>query len=1711
MHTKDPMVRSSALGGLAGSLLLFLLTAALGGCPERDARDVNRRTVEKCQQETCACVFNDECPGELQCVNGACVAGGGVDVIDDVVEDTSPADTVVGDTGVPVDTTGDTEGDTAQDTTDTSQDIGATGTAGFGEFCEHNTDCASGWCVDSPSGGYCSHTCLEGCPSDWVCKTVSGFIDPIELCAQDENRLCGACEVDDQCGAAGSNRCLDIGGGRFCGRDCETSPCPSGYDCTELELDGVSTQQCVPANGTCDCTPVNAGLVKTCTATNAFGTCVGSAVCDPDQGFVDCTARTPGEEICNGVDDDCDGQTDEGQAPTACERSNDFGTCTGTETCQGSAGRVCTALEPSAEACNGADDDCDSETDEDFVDEDGVYYTVEHCGACGQSCAEKFDHAAEVACDLSGESPACKLVSCEPGYILFNDATCISENATLCNPCGDDDECFGEGSRCLSPSPTDPRTFCGRDCSGGSGFTTECPASYACVDDGGGPAQCLPVTGSCDCTEANAGQVKACARQNDVGTCFGQETCDPATGWGNCSAPEPSEEVCNGVDDDCDGFLDEDQEVGAACDNANDFGTCTGVTLCAGSAGIVCTAATPAAEVCDGIDNDCDGETDEGFATLVGGALKYGVSAEHCGACNYACPAVDHGEVACDPVPAVPRCTVIACEEGYYPHLGAACLAVPSANQCAPCSGASDCQGPGDLCVDEASAETAFCARDCAAGAIYDTAAAPCTGTLGEQGCCPDGATCQDGGNGARVCRPDSGSCRCVEDGAVTTCTDDNGFGTCVGTQVCELDGPSPGLSACTAPTPTAEVCDGSDNDCDGLYDAADDSLDLSTTPTGNAACDNGPGCVGSWSCVAGGWQCSAATPSDEICDGHDNDCDGVVDNGFRDAASGLYLSVDHCGGCGLDCDAIVAQNAGTTCGLLGGAPTCLATACADGFYPFDGGRACLALPDNLCQACSVDADCLVPSSRCVDTGSESFCARSCAGDSPYGTGCPTGYTCAAGPGGTSLCQPEGGSCQCGPDTVGVARACPVGACTGLQTCEADGGAYAFTDCSAVGLIPEVCDGADNDCNGQTDEGFLVGGVYPTDENCGVCGNNCLLRWSAAVDHAVGACSGGASPACVITSCTTEQEGGQTYEWVNVNGLSGDGCECRRLQGNTGSDLPDVDFGGVPTPQTVYADANCDGVDGVIGDALFVSAGNPQAGDGSLVNPYRTIGQALSAFAGSGKDYILVAGGDYEENLQLTAGVALHGGYAPDFRSRNIVTFPTRIVGQEPDFLGSSVVPGAVYASGITTATIVSGFVIRGYDVGTRPIAASATGFNSYGLYLHDCDDSLVIANCEIVGGVGGDGASGAPGGNGFGAASPGGDALTGGDGQNVEQSAGNCTATGACPGGAQRAGGAAGTNPQCSGANGIAGGAATCPTYEEASWTPPVPGKDGAPGYAWTRDVGTTAGTCNGHLTEAGFPDEIKQLQGYSGAAGGDGDLGLQGAGCADSDGAWVAGDWTNAPGATGQAGDPGARGGAGAPSGGVATAPAEDMPADVGAATDVAYKLGASGGGAGAGGCGGTGGTGGGSGGASIAVLVAFSGPSAVTAPPTIRDCVVARSKGGDGGIGGYGGSGGAGGPGGRGGDSRNFWVGFRAGDGGRGGFGGEGGGGGGGCGGASFGVAVYGGQAGWSNQVTATVAFEGPPGSTGGQGGAAGPSGQASGAAAGVSGASANVHAE
>ncbi len=108
------------------------------------------------------------------------------------------------------------------------------------------------------------------------------------------------------------------------------------------------------------------------------------------------------------------------------------------------------------------------------------------------------------------------------------------------------------------------------------------------------------------------------------------------------------------------------------------------------------------------------------------------------------------------------------------------------------------------------------------------------------------------------------------------------------------------------------ETCDGKDNDCDGVVD---DGVPAVATPcdTGLMGVCNG----GQQRCEDGTLRCAPnQTASAELCDGLDNDCDGQLDEDFD-----LTRDSNHCGACGTRCDA------GTSCA----SSRCAESACADG------------------------------------------------------------------------------------------------------------------------------------------------------------------------------------------------------------------------------------------------------------------------------------------------------------------------------------------------------------------------------------------------------------------------------------------------------------------------------------------------------------------------------------------------------------------------------------------------------------------------------------------------------------------------------------------------------------------------------------------------------------------------------------------------------------
>ncbi len=139
-----------------------------------------------------------------------------------------------------------------------------------------------------------------------------------------------------------------------------------------------------------------------------------------------------------------------------------------------------------------------------------------------------------------------------------------------------------------------------------------------------------------------------CAVGEGACSVSGSQVCTPDGSGTECAgaAGQASAEVCNGLDDDCDGETDEDSPVGEACTLGAGSCLATGVFVCGEGGAVLCDAELPEGETetCNGIDDDCDGDVDEdgacGVACLPGST----------GPCivNGAAFGCEHGSRSCD-------------------------------------------------------------------------------------------------------------------------------------------------------------------------------------------------------------------------------------------------------------------------------------------------------------------------------------------------------------------------------------------------------------------------------------------------------------------------------------------------------------------------------------------------------------------------------------------------------------------------------------------------------------------------------------------------------------------------------------------------------------------------------------------------------------------------------------------------------------------------------------------------------------------------------------------------------------------------------------------------------------------------------------------------------------------------------------------------------
>ena len=218
--------------------------------------------------------------------------------------------------------------------------------------CDNDTDEGCGGCTDGDSDTY-----GEGCAAGPDCDDGNAAINPgaTEICNQADDDCDGATDEDDVCGA-----CIDADS------DSYGVGCAAGTDCDDgnPNVNPGATEICNQIDDDCDDATDEDDVCPTCTDTDGdtYGAaCAAGPDCDDNDPNINPVAA----EVCDGVDNDCDDQTDEdGVCPDCVDNDGD----TYGENC--AAGSDCDDSDPNANPGetenprNNKDDDCDSEVDE---------------------------------------------------------------------------------------------------------------------------------------------------------------------------------------------------------------------------------------------------------------------------------------------------------------------------------------------------------------------------------------------------------------------------------------------------------------------------------------------------------------------------------------------------------------------------------------------------------------------------------------------------------------------------------------------------------------------------------------------------------------------------------------------------------------------------------------------------------------------------------------------------------------------------------------------------------------------------------------------------------------------------------------------------------------------------------------------------------------------------------------------------------------------------------------------------------------------------------------------------------------------------------------------------------------------------------------------------------------------------------------------------
>ena len=552
------------------------------------------------------------------------------------------------------------------------------------------------------------------------------------------------------------------------------------------------------------CAPLVAGMPKAEICNRVDDDCNGLV----DDGITCSNNCQP--ETCNGKDDDCDGVIDNAPVDVGAPCGLNLGQCKpGLTSCLNGKGQDITqgfmpdvgdhlecqgGVMPIPEACNGFDDDCDGVID-------GV----------NQACYGGPKGTLNVGICLAG----LQRCTAQPNSGVASWGPCVGEIVPRMEICdGVDNDCDGKLDNVMGAgAPCCPSGLCGVGaCAAGS---MQCSGGSLTCSGGTGPRPevCNGIDDDCNGKVDDLPNVgKACVPQ---GGCAGVLACDPVQMMVVCTTQGMGgKELCNNLDDDCDGMIDEpnevkmfDARVGIPCGPMNNMGACKPGTSECRNGQIVCTGAvTPSAEACNCKDDDCNGLVDDNaFCPQGTRCVGCGCYAP-CGGGEFPCP----GGYDCRDLKKDESCD--------QPGRNADCFCIPQQTCDPPCKQNEVCRPlpppamngkcvdicAGVVCQPEHVCKNGVCVDDSCV--VVPSKCKTCDGVSGERcdiqqrKCVPNlccGKDCQGG-----VCQPLSGqctkSCVNVKCAAGQRCFD----GACI-------DDKCAGRSC-----PEAKACDPNTGDC---------------------------------------------------------------------------------------------------------------------------------------------------------------------------------------------------------------------------------------------------------------------------------------------------------------------------------------------------------------------------------------------------------------------------------------------------------------------------------------------------------------------------------------------------------------------------------------------------------------------------------------------------------------------------------------------------------------------------------------------------------------------------------------------------------------------------------------------------------------------------------------------------------------------------------